>query len=177
MKAVLSDVGRKAAVKAVLSDVGSPKVLSRASATTEVGRVVAGLDCHGVIRVNSVLQQETAEALLEYVNLSLEQALQSVREYVALDSGDCEPMFFGNVLARQHRHDLKLDLTPQVMEATDQLLGALAPTIASCLGDDAMMYELAALGERIRCRRDSNNPMQVPLPAALTDRRKVPPRC
>ena len=59
-----------------------------------------------------------------------QQALQSVREYVALDSG--EPMFFGNVLARQHRHDLKLDLTPQVMEATDQLLGALAPTIASC---------------------------------------------
>ena len=86
-----------------------------------------------------------ATALLDHVNDELEKALQKVREYLALDSGDVEPMFFGNVLARQHRHDLKLDLTPQVVEALDELLGALAPTLSTCLGDDAVLYELAAL--------------------------------
>ena len=53
---------------------------------------------------------------------------------------------FGNVLRRENRHDLKLDLTPPVAQAIGEVLETLGPTLAEKLGgEDAVLYECAAL--------------------------------
>jgi ectoine hydroxylase-related dioxygenase (phytanoyl-CoA dioxygenase family) len=62
-----------------------------------------------------------------------------------MDVADVYVSFFGDVLARENRHDLKLDLTPPVRYAVYALLGTLGPLFAALLGDDALLYELAAL--------------------------------
>ena len=123
---------------------GNPAELD--SATASVGSAQDALSTHGVVRLNGVLPPPAATSLRSYVDSALEAALQSARESVALDMGDVMIEHFGEVLVRENRHDLKLDLgSPPVKAAVDALLSSLAPILAACLGEDAVLYELAAL--------------------------------
>ena len=143
-------------VLAILPELDRPLELQadKVSVAPNFARVTDAINSHGVVRINGVIAPRTAATLLAHVDQSLESALQSVRDYTALDSGDVGPMFFGNVLARRNRHDLKLDMAPPVQTAMDELLSVLGPTIAECLGHDAELYELAALIS------DPNSPQQ-----------------
>ena len=137
----------------------SPLLLSQdpvAEITAEQAAVDASDVCDalrslGVARVNGVLSPRTAEALLSHVDDALEEALLGARDTFTLESGDTFAQHFGKVLARQSssgttiRHDLKLDLQPPVSSAVEELLAALGPSLADCLGTDAVLYELAAL--------------------------------
>ncbi|KAJ1486375.1 hypothetical protein T484DRAFT_1654906 [Baffinella frigidus] len=82
--------------------------------------------------------------LLAWVNASLDDALRETRE--DQDFGEQWQSRFGNVLSRNFRHDLKLGLeAPPVRAALTALLSSLQPAIAESLGEDAQLYELAAL--------------------------------
>ena len=120
-----------------------PASFSATAAPEEAGAALAAaLGADGVVRVNGAISTTTAAALLEWVNTSLEEALQEEHELF----GDEWQAQFGNVLSRTNRHDLKLSLkAPQVQAALTPLLSTLAPAIADRLGGDALLYELAAL--------------------------------
>jgi ectoine hydroxylase-related dioxygenase (phytanoyl-CoA dioxygenase family) len=130
-----------------------PRIIPAEAAAADASALCDALDAHGVVRVNEVLSARTADTVLSYVNRALDEALLRSRdEFVALESGDLFGAHFGKVLSRRdpssgatRRHDLKLSLTPPVSEAVVELLSALGPTIAQSLGEDAVLYELAAL--------------------------------
>ena len=114
-------------------------------AARDAAAVAGALEKDGVVRINGALSPRTANSLLTHVNGALEKALLSAQETLVLDSGDVYAQYFGKVLARTHRHDLKLSLTPQVSAAVEELLGNVGPMLSECLGDDAVLYECAAL--------------------------------
>ena len=118
---------------------------SAAAAPAEAGAAVAAaLGAAGVVRLNGAFTASTAKELLDWVNHSLEGALQDTDQHELF--GEEWQAQFGNVLSRTSRHDLKLTLdAPQVRAALRPLLGALQPAIADRLGEDALLYELAAL--------------------------------
>jgi len=106
--------------------------------------VTAALEADGVVRVNGAITASMASELLEFVNAELERALIETRSED--EFGPQWQRRFGNVLGRNHRHDMKLHLgAPPVRAALACLLGTLQPAIARQLGDDAELYELAAL--------------------------------
>ena len=107
--------------------------------------VTAALEADGVVRVNGALSERLASELRECVQLELEDGVRETRED-ADTFGDAWQERFGNVLSRPNRHDVKLSLeSPLVRAALASLLSTLEPTIARTLGDDAELYELAAL--------------------------------
>ena len=134
-----------ALVPVSLSSALVPVSLSSATARTHGGASVsAALDADGVVRVNSAITSGTASELLEWVNDSLDDALRETREHA--DYGAEWQTRFGNVLSRANRHDVKLGLeAPPVRAALAALLSTLTPSIADILGEDAQLYELAAL--------------------------------
>ena len=117
------------------------------STKTEIdsARVAEALQTHGVVGISGALSQSTAATLLTHVNQALDTALSELQSSVGFDMGDSYVRYFGDVLRRENRHDLKLDLTPVVTKAVEALTATLGPTITACLGDDAVLYELAAL--------------------------------
>ena len=122
------------------------------AAAADPAAVRATIDSRGVVRINGALSPPTAGTLLSHVNDALEAALVDSRDVVAMDSNVGFAERFGKVLARQdrnggatRRHDLKLDLTPPVRVALDEVLRSIGPALSASLGDDAVLYELAAL--------------------------------
>lgn len=106
---------------------------------------IAELRREGVVRVDGAIPPEIASALLPHVNGALEIAIAEVADGAAFELGASPSSHFGQVMQRHNRHDLKLDLTPPVDEAVGALLRTLGPTLSSCLGADAVLYECAAL--------------------------------
>ena len=129
-----------------------PTQISAADAAANADAVLDGLEAHGVVRINSVLLPDVAATLLEHVNQELEEALLSAQESLVMDQDDVFAERFGKVLARQdrvtgatQRHDLKLALTPPVELAVSEILKTIGPALSESLGEDAVLYELAAL--------------------------------
>ena len=117
------------------------------AASTEVLQpTLAALDADGVVRINGALAPAVTAGLLAHVNDALDEALRCLWSELAFESGDSYVKYFGNVLGRSNRHDLKLDLRdPPVALAVTTLLQALHPVLAARLGEEASLYELAAL--------------------------------
>ena len=104
------------------------------------------LDGDGVVRINGALSSPVGATLLAHVNDALEVALRRMSKEASLDLGDNVLVrYFGNVMEKVNRHDLKLELTPPVRAAVLELLDTLYPVFKAHLGEDAMLYELAAL--------------------------------
>ena len=85
-----------------------------------------------------------AAELLEWVDECLEAALQDTSELP--EFGEEWQSSFGDIMNPRNRHDLKLSPeAPAVREALSALLSTLEPAIATSLGEDAQLHELAAL--------------------------------
>ena len=123
------------------------EILAGHAATSAAG----GLRDHGVVRVNGVLTPSTCKTLLSHVNEELEKTLLEQQNMLCMESDDALSSRFAKVLARQsecgttRRHDLKLDLKPPVSAAIEEMLSSLGPAFSECLGEDAVLYELASL--------------------------------
>lgn len=121
--------------------------------------VVGALRKEGVVRIDGALSASATAELLDEVNCNLEASLERAKARVhdaklprdALSdllrlTDEALAENFGDVLCSKNRHDLKLDLsTPQVQSACSELLSVLQATLASCLGEESELYELAAL--------------------------------
>lgn len=106
--------------------------------------VAEALDRSGVVRIDGALTSVLASELLECIHEALADALEHTRD--APEAGARWQSRFGNVLSRPRRHDAKLSLeAAPVRVALAALLRTLRPALATCLGDDALLYELAAL--------------------------------
>ena len=132
---------------------------SAARASQRPEEVVGALRKEGIVRIDGVLSTPAAAQLLEEVNCNLEASLERAKAKVH-DANIPQDAFsdllrltdevlaenFGDVLCGKNRRDLKLDLSnPQVECACSEVLSVLQPTLASCLGEDSELYELAAL--------------------------------
>ena len=111
------------------------------------------LTADGYARVNRVISPSAASTLLEFVN----QELTKQREQV-MDGSTAESMRFGDVLSRDNRFDLKLDLDPPVREALNEAIESIKPVFAGTLGEDAELFELAALVSDPRSPRQPVHP-------------------
>jgi len=122
-----------------------PTVIISASAAANGGAAVsAALEADGLVRVDAAITPRVASELLRYVDNALEEALRETSEHEQFD--DEWQNRFGNVLSRACRHDVKLGLqSPPVRAALASLLTTLQPAICRCLGENAELYELAAL--------------------------------
>jgi len=98
----------------------------------------------GVARINNVLKKETVSDLRNYVDDVLEEEI--AREAETTNSGS-----FARVLQPKNRWDLllPLDTNDSVMKAMDELIGkengSLNSILDSTVGEDGVLYELAAL--------------------------------
>ena len=126
------------------SGVGDPLSFSSAGVAEDGAAVAAALEVDGVVRVEGVLPLKLASEVRDWIDMSLESALDDMRDHDEFGEQWCTR--FGNVLSRPNRHDLMLELdAPPVRAALAQLLSALHPAISRRLGADAELYELAAL--------------------------------
>ena len=107
---------------------------------TEPSAPAAALDEQGVVRINGALSTTAAAAALAHINDELSKAREAANENMAE-----ETKRFGDVLARTRRFDLKLNLDPPVKQALEEVLVPLTPLVADKLGEDAELFELAAL--------------------------------
>jgi len=115
--------------------------------------VVETMKKDGCARLNGAISASTAASLLEYVN----DALDRKREEV-VSGAKPESASFGDVLMRENRFDLKLDLDPAVCTALDEALQPLRPIMSSLLGKEAELFELAALISDPRAPRQPVHP-------------------
>jgi len=131
------------------ADVG---VFAAQAAAAEPVAAVQVLDSDGYARVDDVISSETASKLLAYVNAELERKRSELEGDPALSSS------FGDVLMRDNRYDLYLDLDPPVRQAFEEALTSLKPVLAGSLGEDAELFELAALVSDPRAPRQPVHP-------------------
>lgn len=118
--------------------------ISSAAAAADGGAVTSALEQDGVTRVDGVIPRGLATELLASINASLQSAIDDTRDAAIFD--DQYYSKFGNVLSRRNRFDLKLSLKAQpVRAALRAVLETLQKPLALQLGDDAELYELAAL--------------------------------
>ena len=123
-----------------------------AATSLHVAHAAASLADDGIIRIANALSLQSSVKLLEHVNSALPEALAASADTAAFEVDDVYVSYFGDVLRRdsedgiRRRHDLKLAISrPPVADAVDELLATLGPTIAECLGPDAVLHECAAL--------------------------------
>jgi len=102
--------------------------------------VAAALIDAGFVRLNGLLSDETAAALLVHVSGQLEEK----RKEAAADM-NAETKYFGDVLMRYNRYDLLLDLEAPVRAALAEALPTLKRVFAHTLGGDAELFELSAV--------------------------------
>ena len=133
----------------------------------------------GVARINGVLQEETAAALLEFVNQSLHDA-QNPRTDLPEEELYKQQTRFSDVLGKLNRWDMLMPLeeSEEVMTTMHEVLAQntiLADTIQSILGPAPQLYELGTLisdpgSERQTLHADYNyKPDFTPtVPPALT---------
>jgi len=118
------------------SSTGLPAAAVRANVAEAAGILCAD----GVVRVDGAMAAPSAHALLQFVNANLEDSLSLVR-----DGKKFESQLFGSVLSRANRFDLLLPCAPLVKAALAEALTPLAGVISSAVGEDAELFELAAL--------------------------------
>ena len=102
---------------------------------------VAAMRAEGVVRLTGGLQGDAASALAAHINATLASRAEAVKR-----GEEDEAAYFGGVLCRERRYDLKLDLdAPEVSAALACLVNGLQPTLHRLLGGDAELFELSAL--------------------------------
>ena len=90
----------------------------------------------GLVRINNILQSDTAACLLRHVSESLEMALRR-------DDGE---QLLGVMLCSNSRHDLKLDLGhPVVSRALQEAISNIGPFAGSLLRPPPELFELGAI--------------------------------
>lgn len=107
----------------------------------------------GYARVNGAISESVASELLEFVNAELEKEREQVRS-----GASAEAQRFGDVLMRENRYDLKLNLDPPVRAALGEAMKPLKPLFEGVLGKDAELFELAALVSDPRSPRQPVHP-------------------
>ena len=118
----------------------TPRTITTIDAPAAASDIARVLDADGVVRITNALPH--ASEVLTLVNRTLDAAFEQQHE----EFGDEWQAQFGNVLSGHCRHDVKLDLSDATVRAAlAALLGTIEPAIAAILGDDALLYELAAL--------------------------------
>ena len=102
---------------------------------------LAALRAEGLLRVHGLISEEAAAGLATVV----EEVLRDSR--AAVSSGEEPLAHFAEVLTPSsgRRQDLKLELSPVVQAVLREALEAIAPLLGALLGDDATLWELAAL--------------------------------
>ena len=103
--------------------------------------VEATLWAEGLLHVEGIVSKQACSRLAAEVA----EAMAAGRAAVARGAPSLD--HFAEVLTPSTglRHDLKLELSPAVREALGEALGALGPLLAALLGEDARLWELAAL--------------------------------
>ena len=120
----------------------------------EPDAVAAVLRDEGFARVSGALSPETAGAMLDFVNDELE-----VKRAEAKEDALKADQTFGDVLMRENRYDMMLPLeAAPVKAALAEVLERLAPALEEVLGDDAELFELAALVSDPRSPRQPMHP-------------------
>ena len=122
-------------------------------AADDPSAVVSAFEADGFARLNGLLSTSTASTLLAHVNEELEKKRLEAENDLAASSKN-----FGDVLMRENRYDLLLDLDPPVKAAVDEALKPLMPVVAGALGADAELFELAALVSDPRSPRQPVHP-------------------
>ena len=119
------------------------KTTSVKSKAPSVAQATRTLKQDGVVRLNGVLSASTAATMRKEI---LERRAAA---FSAIDGGDDWRQYFADVLLKSNRCDLLLPLkgSRAVQTALRELLlqGTLANVLLSTLGDDATLYELAAI--------------------------------
>ena len=133
------------------ADVG---VFAAEAVAVEPTPAVAKLERDGFARVDSVLAPETASELLTFVNAELEKKAAEA----ASDDDLSATSSFGDVLMRDNRYDLLLDLDAPVRKALDEVLAPLRPVLEGSVGPEAELFELAALVSDPRAPRQPVHP-------------------
>lgn len=120
-----------------------PKTINSDAVRYDQGAAAtSSLEEDGIVRLNGVISPQVASEVLLHVNDSLKTALRDVQDKPV----HLWETHFGNVLSRSNRYDIKLSLkAPPVRDALECMLKTLEPIIARSLGEDAELYELAAL--------------------------------
>lgn len=125
---------------------------AKAEASATAADAAARLASDGCARINGALSADAASAVLAHVNAELEA------RRAGADSLAGETAHFGDVLSREQRFDLKLNLEPPVRTAMTHVLLAVKPVLAAALGPDAELFELAALVSDPRAPRQPVHP-------------------
>lgn len=116
------------------------KVFSASDAIESPVPVVSALDIDGYLRLNQVLKPETAKDLLQHIEARLEEKRKEALADLASETAN-----FGNVLMRENRWDLMLDLDPPVRAAVKEIMEPLTPVFGGLLGPDAELFEMATV--------------------------------
>jgi hypothetical protein len=126
---------------------GAPRLeeafaFSAADVVRDPSRALRALRTDGFARIDGCLGRSSATSLLAHVNEALAGALHASRV-----NPDADAAYFGDILVRAHRHDLKLSLqAPPVRAALKEAALSLRPLVAGMLADEnAELFELAAL--------------------------------
>jgi len=137
----------------IMAQAPTAEVVALDGAGGNIDAGTAALEADGFLRVNAAMSPETASALRSYVE-------EQLSEKRALADADLNAMTsnFGDVLMRENRYDLLLDLTPPVQKAADEVLISLKRPFACVLGEDAELFELAALVSDPRAPRQPAHP-------------------
>jgi len=140
---------------------GAPRypvqAIDATAAAFDPAPAVSVLKDDGYAKLTGALSTSTAEQLLEFVNEEL--ARKRADEKNRQESGELSATSsFGDVLMRDNRYDLYLDIDPPVRQALKEVLTPLKPVISDALGSDAELFELGALVSDPRAPRQPVHP-------------------
>ena len=130
-------------------------VFDAAAAIADPKTAAASLEADGCARVNGALSPETASGLLDYINDELQRRRD---EQAAREEDLSSATVFGDVLMKDNRWDMYLDLEPPVRKALQEVLAPLKPILSQSLGEDAELFELSALVSDPRSPRQPVHP-------------------
>jgi len=94
----------------------------------------------GFARVNNVLSLETAKGLRENINAFFDKKVEAAKTDMVV-----ETRYFNKILYPDRRWDYKLDFEPPVRKALEEALEKLKPAVAKVVGEDAVLFSMAAL--------------------------------
>ena len=128
-------------------------VFAAATAATDPSAAVRALEADGCAVARAAISAEAASALLAHVNAELQAKRAEAESDLAAATTN-----FGDVLMRENRYDMMLDLAPPVRAAFREALTGLKPVLAERLGEDAELFEMAALVSDPRAPRQPVHP-------------------
>lgn len=93
----------------------------------------------GFARVNNVLSPETSKALRESIVSDFDRRKEAAKEDMVM-----EARYFKSIIYPDKRWDYKLDFEPPVRQALEEALELVQPTLEKTIGEDAVLFSLAA---------------------------------